>query len=121
MTEYTDYRLRARSLDDIRAALAALRTAGLVGDAEGPENMLGDPQTDAEGRLAFRASRGRAALTVQDEDGQTLTIPARGDPDFWYVAVRALRRPEELPVDPTAYGLEWCDPAESAAVLGVWA
>jgi hypothetical protein len=108
MSAYIDYRLRASSLDQVRAALAALRAAGIVGADEGPENMLGDPQTDDAGRIVFRASRGRDARVMLDEDGRQIAIPARGRADRWYIAIRSTVPPQAVPIDPTAFGLEWC-------------
>lgn len=49
----------------------------------------------------------------QDEEGNT--VPAKGDPEYWYTCVRAV-----FPV-PAFDGVELCDEAEGIAVCGVWA
>ena len=59
--------------------------------------------------------QGRAESTITLEDGSTETIPACGDPDYFYTCVRAV-----FPV-PAFDDIELCDPVEGEAVVGVWA
>ena len=118
MTAFTDYRFKVPALADAAAALAALQAAGLVSPGDAPVNMLGCPVVVTVGGLdvTIRAARGRPA-----RDTVVGTLPAAGDPAFWYLAVRTEVPPGDVPFDPTTLGLVPCDPAESAAVLGVWA
>ena len=143
--EYTDYLFSAPNLNDIAAALVALRDAGLVGAGDVPDNMLGDPvtiqvpgqpdpmtipvpgQPDPATQLAtattitIRARQGRAASSYVDPGtGLTVQVPGDGDPALWYVAVRTTVPPSAVPFDPTTLGLTPVDPATSAAVLGTW-
>lgn len=104
------------------AALHFMRlvTAGRI------TNMLGDPldPTGAPTALetaAVFARRGTAARTFAAHGGAPVTVPARGDPGFWYVHVRADITPDALPADPLTWGFEAVTAEESAAVLGVWA
>jgi hypothetical protein len=118
---YTDHLFRATDLPHVLAALDALRTAGVLGADDGPDNMLGDAVANENGVVTARARQGRAAMTITDPDtGATTAVPAAGDPAYWYIAIRSQVATDQ-PVDPTAYGLESCDPGESGAVLGVWA
>ena len=131
---YTDYLFSAPNLNDIAAALVALRSAGLVGVGDVPDNMLGDPvtiqvpgQPDPVTQLAtvttitIRARQGRAASSYVDPGtGLTVQVPGDGDPALWYVAVRTTVPPSAVPFDPTTLGLTPVDPATSAAVLGTW-
>ena len=89
-------------------------------------NMLGDPldedgEPTAPEAAAVFARRGTAARTVTSGDGVPVTVPARGDPGYWYVHVRADITPDMLPADPLTWGFEAVTAEESAAVLGVWA
>lgn len=120
----------ARALE----GLAALRDGlGLPPDAQ-PGNALGDPR-DANGEIvvpqagaiddpppvppAWIGRPGSAASSYQDMSGATVAIPAKGDPDRYYMHMRTdIDAPG---FDPADYGFEPTDPAESAAVLGVWA
>jgi hypothetical protein len=122
MSTFYDYRLKTNDLPRALQAIAALRTAGLLGQSGGPENMLGDVIADAENRQVLRGRQGRAAITATDPDtGDTIVVPAIGDPARWYFAIRTTVPPEAVPIDPATYGLIPCDPAESRAVLGDWA
>jgi len=121
---YTDYLFKSPDLAATVGALAALVAAGVLAGEEVPANMLGDPQqvTVDSGTVTVRARMGWAASSSTDpESGMVVNVPAAGDPTQWYVAVRSYVPPGAAPIDPTAYGLTACDPAESAAVLGVWA
>jgi hypothetical protein len=89
-------------------------------------NMLGDPldedgEPTAPETAAVFARRGTAARSLAMPGGALVTVPARGDPGFWYVHVRAAIAPEMLPADPITWGFEAVTAEESAAVLGVWA
>jgi hypothetical protein len=91
---------------------------------EVPANMLGDPQqvTVDSTTVTIRARQGWAASSCTDPDsGLVVNVPGAGDPTQWYLSIRSYVPPGTQPVDPTAYGLVVSDPAESAAVLGVWA
>ena len=125
---YTDYRFKFSDLTTGLNALSALATAGLL-DPDGlPENMLGDPR-DAEGNvvslddrtLAWKGGRGTPAGSYVAEDGTTVAVPPLGDGASWYVHIRSVVPEDQLPIDPSEYGMSVTDPAESAEVLGVWA
>jgi hypothetical protein len=135
---YTDYNFKFLLADLPRAltALTKLRTEGLLAAGKVPMFELGEPR-DAQGNqvasddpaLAWYGSPGRAGMSYVDQDtGQTVVVPACGDPGCWYVGIAA--EIEKLPFDPADYGLEPCDPpnpddpsdpGENARVLGVFA
>ena len=121
-----EYRLQATSLATVAAALAAIQAAGLVGANDGPDNMLGPLSVVDSANpvnpnyVLFRYGVGSAASTATMPDGSTYTTPARGSVGTFYIAIRTVIAPAALPMDPTALGLAWSDPSESAAVLGVW-
>ena len=115
MSQYHDYRFRFRT-EDLPLALQAfdsLRQRGLMA-SDTPMNQLGWTQ-------------GRAEQTVTDPDGNAVTIPAAGDPAYYYVNIRTRNvAPEDLAgLDFGQFGLEPLDTpelqAEGEAVLGVWA
>lgn len=125
MTEYTDYRYKfplsglALAVD----AFDALRAAGLLPLDGLPENMLGDPIL-AGGVVVAKGRAGRAAFSYTDEaSGETVNVPATGDPEMIYVHIRSRVGLGDLPsgFNPSAYGLTATTPEESAPVLGVWA
>ena len=117
-----DYTFKASSLAVIGNALAALQASGLVGANSGPSDMLGSLSVnDAHGSPLFRYGIGRAALTVTGMDGAPMPTPAVGEPGMFYIAIRTAVQPSAIPFDPAALGLIATPPAESAAVLGVWA
>lgn len=121
---YTDYLFSAPTLADAGAALAALQAAGLVGAGDVPQNMLGDPQqiTVNDHAVTVRARQGWAASSYTDPVSHQLVVVAgAGVVGTWYLAVRTLVPPSQVPFDPTTMGLTPTDPATSAAVLGVWA
>jgi len=115
-----DWTYKAASLTVIAKALAALQASGLVGADSGPANMLGPLSVDdAQGNPLFRYGVGRAAVGATAPDGSKVTIPAIGEPNMVYIAIRAPA--VDVPFDPAALGLIATTPDESAAVLGVWA
>lgn len=127
MSQYYDflYKLPLGSLALGITGFTALQAAGLIAPGDIPANMLGDPR-DANGNIvtsapAFVGRQGTAATSYTDANGNTVAVPARGDPAYWYIAIRAAVDPATLPVDPASFGLIVCDAAENAAVLGVWA
>jgi len=127
MSAEFDYRFKfpLASLSQALTAIAALRQFGLIGTGDIPQNMLGDARA-ADGSVvttapAFLGRTGTAATSYTDPNGQTVTVPAKGDPGYWYVAIRAPVDPATLPINPANYGLLPCSADESAAVLGVWA
>lgn len=134
MTAYTDYLFKfpKTGLATALQGFVALRSAGLLGgSASMPDNMLGTLR-DVQGNpvsdpatAAWRGDPGTAASSYTDPDtNQQVNVPARGDPTQFYVAIRATDTPEAVAaagINPADYGLTVCDPAESAAVLGVWA
>lgn len=127
MTAYFDYRFKFADLSRALLGFAPLRVAGILPLDGIPQNMLGDPRdatgaytTDPE-KIAWIGRKGTAASSYTDENGQTVNVPAVGDPTLFYVAIRSDVPPDKIGVDPADFGLEVCDPAESAAVLGVWA
>lgn len=110
---YTDYLFSAPNLSDIAAALVALRSAGLVGAGDVPDNMLGDP-------VSIQVA-GRADPVTQLPTATTITIRTRqGQDGRWYVGVRTVVPPSAVPFDPTTLGLAPVDAATSRAVLGDW-
>ena len=122
MTVWYDYRFKTLDLAGAFAAIDALRTLAILGYADGPDNMLGDPMEDGEGNMVLRARQGRAGATVTDPDtGEDIVILPAGEPGVWYLAIRTLMQPGDVPFNPAIYGLTPCDPDESRAVLGAWA
>jgi len=126
-TTYYDYRFRFTDLVRALQAIQALRNGGLLPPQGLPTNMLGDPR-NASGDyepdpalVAFCGRKGSAEMHFRTEDGDDDVVPARGDPAYWYVAIRSDIPPQRLNLNPADFGLEVTDPAESAAVLGVWA
>jgi hypothetical protein len=118
------FKFTLASLPQALTALTALRQIGLVGAGDIPQNMLGDPR-DTQGNVvttapAFVGRQGIPASSYTDPQGTIITIPAKGDPGCWYVAIRTQVDPSTLPLNPADYGLETCPADESAAVLGVW-
>ncbi|MDD3371024.1 MAG: hypothetical protein PHE27_04260 [Alphaproteobacteria bacterium] len=92
----TDYYFSSSSYDIL---------AAMIEDASGcaPPSSIGPIQ-------------GRTAIAERTEDGVTVPeVPAVGDPDLWYAAIRT---DEEIP--PPA-GTSVCDAPTAIAVLGVWA
>ena len=89
---FVDTYLKSKSLE----ALGAL--AGMITNVMRPvQGRPATPEvTDAESGVVFPAE------------------PAVGDPEYWYTCVRA-----PFPV-PASSEIEICDPAEGAAVCGVW-
>lgn len=123
MSGYTDYLFCAPTLADAGAALAALQAAGLVGVGDVPMNMLGAPQqiTVNGAAVTIRARQGWAASSYTDPvTQQVVNVPGAGVAGIWYLAIRTLVPPADVPFDPTTLGLTPVDPATSAAVLGTW-
>lgn len=115
-----DYTFKAPSLATITDALLVLQASGLVGANSGPSDMLGPFSVDdAQGNPLFRYGVGRAAVGATAPDGGKVTIPAIGEPDMVYIAIRA--DDVAIPFDPAALGLIATTAEESAAVMGVWA
>ena len=129
MSSYYDYHLKflVTALPTALTALQALRTAGVMAGETIPENMLGNLR-GADGNVVadpaqavWRGDPGLAALTYIDPGShQQVTVPARGDPAYYYIAIRSSVAPDQLPFDPSSYGFIAVSPDESAAVLGVW-
>ena len=65
-----------------------------------------------QGSVTNMISPVKGSAESLDEDGNT--VPAKGDPLYWYTCVRAV-----FPV-PAFDGVEICDEAEGIAVVGVW-
>jgi hypothetical protein len=122
-------------LDKALTGLTALRIELGLPSGTLPGNALGDPR-DASGAVvtplpaddlakpapdptAWIGRPGSAASSYEDMDGKTIDVPARGDPSKYYMHIRTGQDVEKF--DPSQYGLMPSDPAESAAVLGVWA
>lgn len=126
MIEY-DYRYKF-PLSGLALAItgfAALQAAGLLSPGTIPPNMLGSDR-DASGNVVAPgdstvvAWRGDAGIAQMVDPSSGGTIEARGDPAFYYVAIRSEVAPADVTVNPADYGLVTCDPIESAAVLGGW-
>lgn len=127
MSTYMDYRFKfpITGLAKALEAMAELRTAGLLGKGNLPQNMLGDLRDTSGNAVSANAAwagrPGRAAYTYTDTyTNKQISVPAAGDPGYYYIHIRA-EGVSSLPFDPSAYGLVASDPTESAAVLGVWA
>jgi hypothetical protein len=125
----TGLALALEGFDALRAELG-VETNTLLG------HMLGDPR-DAEGNIAMSPTGGgpgpqesnvvwvgrpgMAAYTYTDPiTDQVIEVPARGDPDRYYMHIRTETDRTTVTTDLTQYGMVSTDPAESAAVLGVW-
>ncbi len=122
MSVFVDYQWRTKDLVLAGEAFAIWWQADLGGGDASPGNMLGDPIADLPDEVILRARRGIAGMTLHDpETREPVELPPRGDPEYWYIAVRTTTTPDALPFDPAAYGLEPASPAESLAVLGGWA
>ena len=100
------YKFPVSDLPQALTALAALDAAGLH-----PDNMLGDPR-DATGTVVmdlklvvWRGGHGQAAYAYTDLTGATVSVPAQGDPGFFYIAARADLSDESgwCPVDPADF------------------
>jgi hypothetical protein len=135
---YFDYRLNfpttglALALEgfDVLRAELGIETNTLLG------HMLGDPR-DADGNVVVPQPRdigdppdtsvvwvgrpGMAAYSYTDPNDQVVEVPARGDPARYYMHIRSETDRTTVSTDLTQYGMAATDPAESAAVLGVWA
>jgi len=114
--------------------MAALRTELGLDDTALPANALGD-RRDASGAVVVTplvgalpvivdaavwvGRPGSAATSFEGPDGKVVEIPAKGDPARYYMHIRTDQTAPGF--DPAAYGMTPTDPAESAAVLGVWA
>lgn len=129
MSDYIDYRFKFTDLAVSLGAMAQLRAAGILSATGLPENMLGDPR-NANGDIvdrgdpaaAFAGRKGTAAFGFTDPDTQrSVTVPARGDPAYWYIHIRSEIPSSALGFNPATYGLVPSDAGESAAVLGMWA
>ncbi len=98
--ELPDYQFSRCAMNDgyySASTQAALATLG-----QGYENVLGPLQ-------------GSAASTFTDPFGNTVTIPQKGDPSLWYLAIRTA---QTLPSLPT--GVSVAVTADAQAVLGKW-
>lgn len=108
---YYDYRFKFLITQIALALLAMeqLRLSKILPLDRLPENMLGD----------WRDSTG--AIVTQDATwiGRQ-GVTGKGDPLYYYVAIRSDVPPTAITFNPATYGLLVCDPAENAAVLGVW-
>ena len=128
---YYDYRFRfpITGLAQALTLLAALRASGLLAGEIVPENMLGEARRDdgsvtdrGASDMSWVGSPGRAASSYTDPDtNQQVVVPAAGDPAFYYIHIRSYIAPAQLGLNPASFGMTPSDPAESAAVLGVWA
>jgi hypothetical protein len=132
MTDYL-WNFPRTSLSKALTGLTALRVELDLPPGTLPGNALGDPR-DATGAMVTQAQRaakpasnpviwigrpGSAATSFTDPAGKTVTVPAKGDPTKFYMHIRTDKTVQKF--DPTQYGLAPTDPAESTAVLGVWA
>lgn len=125
---YFDYRLKfpVVGLPTALSALAALKASGVMVGEDVPQNMLGSPR-DAAGSVTassplWRGEPGRASTSFTDPGtGLTVTLPACGDPAYFYIHIRTAVSPASIGLDPATYGLIACTPEETASVLGVWA
>jgi hypothetical protein len=133
---YSDYRLNF-SVADLALALEgfdALRgelgieTNTLLGhmlgdlrDADG--NVVNPVDDDPQStRVVWVGRPGMAAYTYTDPiTDQIIEVPAKGDPARYYMHIRTETDRTTVTTDLTQYGMVATDPAESAAVLGVWA
>ena len=96
------------------------------------QNALGDPR-DASGNIVvpdpnapigtpstvvWHGRPGSAATSYTDLNGNTVQVPAKGDPTLYYVHIRSAMPAGEF--DPTQHGMKDADPKAGAAVLGIW-
>lgn len=117
---YTDYRFRfpVASLGVVLAHMPALRAWLRTGPGASfcAENMLGD-RFDAAGNPAVVNPDGTDNAVFAGRQGG----PGGGDPAMMYFHYRAIAPLGVIPFIPASIGLVVTTPAESAAVLGVWA
>ena len=126
----TDFRMSfpITSLGTGISGLRALREA----EGGNARNALGDPR-DANGDIVYPDPNapigtpppdvwygrpGSAATSYTDLDGNTVDVPARGDPSLYYVHIRSTMPAGEF--DPTQHGMKDADAVASAQVLGIW-
>ena len=129
----TDYRLTfpVTALVAGMDGIATLR-AELQSDTANRVDALGDPR-DASGNIVYPDPNapigapppdvwygrpGSAATSYTDLDGNTVDVPARGDPSLYYVHIRSAMPAGEF--DPTQHGMKDADAVASAQVLGIW-
>lgn len=115
------------ALAQVLCFFEALRAAHLFGPGNHPTNMLGTPRNsrgepDNTIHAAWRGDPGFAATSWRDPaTGQLVETPARGNPAFYYIAIRSETSPMDIEaagIDPADYGLMFCTAEESSAVLG---
>jgi hypothetical protein len=125
----TDFRLTfpVASLVTGIQGLRALR------EAEGgtAQNALGDPR-DASGNIVYPDPNapigapppdvwygrpGSPATSYTDLNGNTVQVPAKGDPTLYYCHIRST---QDIAFDPTQHGMRDADAVASAQVLGIW-
>ena len=114
------------------AGITALR-AELQSDTNAtPINALGDPR-DANGDIVvpdpsapigtpppevWYGRPGSAATSYTDLNGNTVDVPARGDPSLYYVHIRSEQDAPAFRAN--QYDMKDADAVDSAAVLGIW-
>ena len=125
----TDFRMSfpVTSLGTGISGLRALREA----EGGNAQNALGDPR-DANGNIVYPdpsapigtpppdvwyGRPGSAATSYTDLDGNTVQVPAKGDPTLYYVHIRSA---QDIAFDPARHDMRDADPKASAAVLGIW-
>ena len=126
----TDFRMTfpVTSLGTGISGLRALREA----EGGNAQNALGDPR-DASGNIVYPDPNapigtpppdvwygrpGSPATSYTDQNGNTVQVPAKGDPALYYVHIRSSL--EAKAFRPGQYGMKDSDPKASAAVLGIW-
>jgi len=125
----TDFRMSfpVTSLGTGISGLRALREA----EGGNAQNALGDPR-DSTGAIVhpdpeapigapppdvWYGRPGSAATSYTDLNGNTVQVPAKGDPSLYYVHVRS---DQDIAFDPTQHGMKDADLVDSAQVLGIW-
>ena len=113
--------LALEGLDALRADLGTEAALNALGDPRDAEGNIAPPFDGSNTPPAWVGRPGTAATSYDDPlAGKTIELPAKGDPGKYYMHLRT-DRDTSAGFDPEAYGLAVTVPAESAAVLGIWA
>jgi hypothetical protein len=127
-----DYRLTfpVTALVSGMDGIATLR-AELQSDTANRVDALGDPR-DASGNIVYPDPNadpntpppdvwygrpGSAATSYTDLNGNTVQVPAKGDPTLYYCHIRSA---QDIAFEPTQHDMRDADPKASADVLGIW-
>jgi len=129
-----DYRLTfpVTSLGVGISGLSVLREQLERDGGDGARNALGDPR-DADGNIVvfdpnapigtpppevWYGRPGSPATSYTDLNGNTVQVPAKGDPALYYVHIRSEQDAGDF--QPGQHGMRDADAVASAQVLGIW-